>query len=217
MESGVDLSSLEQVLAPLSHGDAAVVALQQALRPLRRRQRQDFLNTHMLRPSIRYAELKDQLPTGMEPFLALQGDVVRTDAAYILGVRKDRGRPSYVVATSTCDLIPKRRETITLLQVLPRRLAEYSKEFMANEIAQLTSFKQTRQFYLPPLDDDDDVSYNVVLLDAQAQCTNASLDVIERRASMSLVGWRVFGALLRTLQVREAEGEIDIRTLSPRP
>ncbi len=67
---------------------------------------------------------------------------------------------------------------------------------------------------LPPLeDDDDDVLFNVVHLDEQAQCANRDLLTVERRASMTLIGWRVYGALLRTLQVRETAEEIAFRTL----
>jgi hypothetical protein len=33
-----------------------------------------------------------------------------------------------------------------------------------------------------------------------------------RYASLSLVGWRIFGSLMRTIMVRSGEGEIKLRT-----
>jgi len=58
---------------------------------------------------------------------------------------------------------------------------------------------------------------NVVRLDPFAQCGNETLAFAERRASMTVLGWRVFGALLRAIGVREAAEEVAIRRRGPRP
>jgi hypothetical protein len=102
-----------------------------------------------------------------------------------------------------------------LLQVEPRRLKPNRRnaDFLERELERLTLFAETRQFYLPPLPDQEEegVLYNVVLLESHAQAENQHLPLMQRYASMTVLGWRVFGALLRTLQVREAEGEADLR------
>lgn len=117
------------------------------------------------------------------------------------------------MATSTCDLVPGRRETAYLLPVEPRRPKDYADEQrLRNDPGNLMAFKTTRYLYLPPPpDDEEDVLFNVVPLDPFAQCDNRALQLAERRASMTLVGWRVFGALLRAVQIREATEEASIR------
>jgi hypothetical protein len=65
---------------------------------------------------------------------------------------------------------------------------------------------------MPPLPDDgQDVLFNIVQLDPFAQARKEDVVVAERRASMTLIGWRVFGALLRSLEVREGAEEVDVR------
>jgi hypothetical protein len=54
----------------------------------------------------------------------------------------------------------------------------------------------------------------IVQLDPFAQARKEDVAVAERRASMTLIGWRVFGALLRSLEVREGAEEVDIRKLA---
>jgi hypothetical protein len=44
-----------------------------------------------------------------------------------------------------------------------------------------------------------DVLFNVARLDPFAQCSNEALSLAARRASMTLIGWRVFGAVLYRL------------------
>ena len=48
----------------------------------------------------------------------LQGDVVSTEAAYLMGERIV-GTPMFAVLNSTCDLVPGRREYASLLRVFP--------------------------------------------------------------------------------------------------
>ena len=165
----------------------------------------------MLRPPISYEEVRSRLD--VEPFHVLQGDVIRTDAAYFFGTRQV-GNPSYVVATSTCDLIPGRREAALLLPIEPRHPSDYeSQQRLESELSNLIVFRSTRYFYLPQLPDDEpDVLFTLVRVDPFAQCRNDALELTERRASMTVIGWRVFGAALRSIQVREAEGEVDIRS-----
>lgn len=219
MTDGIDLNALEQRLAPLSHGTEALTILRDTLRRFGAvAARQFFLNEHLLCAPIEYDDVQLRLPGPLEPFHILQGDIVRTDAAYVLGDRQS-GNSTYVVATSTCDIVPGRREMAHLLPVVPRRMSDYDDpQRLRNDLANLIAFKTTRYFYLPPLpDDEQDVTFNVVLIDPFAQCSNAALALAERRASMTLIGWRIFGALLRAIQVREADEEVSIRrsALSP--
>jgi hypothetical protein len=209
-----DVAALEQKLAPLSHGDMALRVLKEAMDGMSVGARQRFLNEHLLRAPIYHEDVVAVMPQPPDVFHVLQGDVVRTDAAYVLDQRQV-GNPSYVIATSTCDLVPERRVTAMLLRVEPKRPGDFSDPSkLKNVLSSLVRFKSTQYLYLPPLDDDDDdVLFNVVHLDEQAQCANRDLLTVERRASMTLIGWRVYGALLRTLQVRETTEEITLRTL----
>jgi hypothetical protein len=211
---GVDIVALERRLAPLSHGTEAIAILRETMQALNKRERQLFLNGNLVRAPIDYDRVRSQIGPPPEPFFVLQGDVIRTDAAYILGSRLSGGR-SYIVATSTCDAVPGRRDAALLLPVEARRLGEPTDhQRVQNDLANLITFKTTRYLYLPPLPDDDpNVLFNVAFLDPFAQCENAALALAERRASMTLLGWRVVGALLRSIQVREAAEEVAIRLL----
>jgi hypothetical protein len=206
------VTRLEQELAPLSHGTEALQLLRNFLKGLGKvSARQHFLADHMLRSPIRSQDVRGRMD--VEEFHLLQGDIVRSDAAYTLGDRQI-GNPSYIVATSTCDLVPGRRESALLLPVEPRGLDDYqSQQKLESDLGNLVTFRSTRYIYLPALPDDKpDVLFNVAHLDPLAQCANDALALAERRASMTLIGWRVFGGVLRSIQVREAEGEAEIRT-----
>ena len=94
----------------------------------------------------------------------------------------------------------------------PRKVDSLPREKLHDELANLVAFKSNHYFYLPPLpDDDEDVLYNVAHLDPLALCANEDVPIAERRASMTLIGWRIFGAFLRNMQVREAKEEVAIR------
>jgi len=209
-----DVAALEQQLAPLSHGDMALRVLKEAMDGMSVGARQGFLNEYLLRSPIYHEDVAAVMPQPPDIFHVLQGDVIRTDAAYMLDQRQV-GNPSYVIATSTCDLVPERRVTAMLLRVEPKRPSDFADSArLKNVLSNLVRFKSTQYLYLPPLEDDaDDVLFNVVHLDEQAQCANRDLLAVERRASMTLIGWRVYGALLRTLQVRETAEEVTLRTL----
>lgn len=211
MVQQIDIDALEKKLAPLSHGLDALRIWQEVLRALKGTARQEFLSDYLLCAPIYHPEAEKQLKKSLDYFRVLQGDIVRTEAAYVLSVRRDRGA-SFVIATSTCDAVPKRRETALLLEIEPKRAGYAPPKKIQGDLGNLTLYKTTQHFYLPALpDDDEDVLYNLVHLDSTAQCHNASLEVATRRASMTLLGWRVFGSLLRNIQVREGAGEPELR------
>ena len=211
MANAGELSQFEHELAPLSHGTQALQLLRDFLKGLGKvTDRQRFLADHVFCPPISYEDIRGSLD--VEPFHLLQGDVIRTDTAYVLGSRRV-GIPSYVVATSTCDLVAGRRESAVLLPIEPRRASDYPLQHkLESDLSNLIVFRSTRYVYLAALPDDEpEVLFNVARLDPLAQCPNEALAFAERRASMTLIGWRVFGAVLRTIQVREAEGEAQMR------
>ncbi len=98
--------------------------------------------------------------------------------------------------------MPKVTEPIT---------ADYpkAKELISN----LLKFKSTQRMYLPPLPEDgEEVIANAVIFDGIVQIRLIDLLMATRNASLSLVGWRIFGSLVRTIMVRAGESEIKMRT-----
>lgn len=87
--------------------------------------RQRFLADHMLCPPIRYEDVRARMD--IELFHLLQGDVIRSDAAYILGEPRVSNL-SYVVATLPCDLVLGRRESALLLSIEPRGQHDYESQ-----------------------------------------------------------------------------------------
>jgi hypothetical protein len=205
-----NLDSLETTLAPLSHGTAAKEAFLAFLRTLGKgKARQAFMDAHIVCAPINYSDMRDRFPD--DEFNVLQGDIVRTRDAYVLGARQYKNF-YYAVATSTCDLVRDRRSTATLLLLEPKRIGDFKSELDFNkEVGDLMSLKSTRYIYLPPLPSQPDVLYNVAHLDRVAQSTNDAVNKAERFASMTLIGWRVFGALLRNIQTRAGEHEPEMR------
>ena len=66
--------------------------------------------------------------------------------------------------------------------------------------------------YLPPLPGDDKtVLANAVLFDGVIQIRLEDLLLATRHASLSLVGWRIFGSLVRTIMVRAGSSEVTMR------
>ncbi|MGO9179411.1 MAG: hypothetical protein ACLQBX_02190 [Candidatus Limnocylindrales bacterium] len=208
----------DPALAGLAHGDAAIQAIQAALVRLALLPRVEWLATHMLTAPIIHAVAQARVGGSVDEFNVLQGDIIRTDAAYRLGVRIE-GAPTYMIATSSCDLVPGRRATALLLPLEPRRKADFTsnRQFTA-ELDNLTLYRPKKYFYVPVLPDDDaGVVYNVAWLDPLAVASNDAVNLAQRRASLSRVGWRIFGALVRELLVREAEDEDIIRDTFARP
>lgn len=204
---------LERQLAGLGHGAEGLTTIQAFLRDRSLLDRLAWLAENIVTAPLTHIEAQTRVAATIEPFQVLQGDVIRTSSAYSLGLRDDR-YTTYVIASSSCDLIPGRRTTALLLPVQPR----YRKDFANNSeltslLESLTTYRPKKHFYLPVLPDDDpDVMCNVALLDPLQVIANDQVNLAERRASLSLVGWRMFGALVRELLVREAEHEDLMRT-----
>lgn len=203
---------LAEALENFAHGNVGIEIIGTALRGLAVPDRVAWLAQSLLTAPLTHEDAQRRVGEAVEAFNVLQGDVVRTAAAYRFGVRIE-GDASYLVATSSCDLIFGRRSAALLLPVVPRRRSEFrSDKQFASEIGPLSLFTPKKHFYLPVLpDDDDDVLFNVALLDPLATCTNEAVNLAERRASLSLVGWRMFGTLVRELLVREAQQEPKMR------
>lgn len=204
-------AALAEALAPASHGHEGLREFQEFLRPLSPQDRVNWLAANIVTPPITHAEAVARCGEPVDPFNVLQGDIVRTSAPYQLGRRFEDG--SYIIATSSCDLIPGRRTSALLFPVQARRASEFdSKKAAFGEIASLSLYRAAKYFYLPVLaDDDDDVIYNVAHLDPLAIATNEAINLAERRGSLTTVGWRIFGTLARALLIREAEGEDRMR------
>ena len=69
--------------------------------------------------------------------------------------------------------------------------------------------------YLPSLPDDPiDALANAVSFDGivQVRLSLLLLLLATRYASLSLVGWRIFGSLIRTIMVRAGESEVKMRS-----
>jgi hypothetical protein len=202
-------------------GDSIFDALDEFLDGLDLQERKDSLDRVWLEPPIGLAEAQEAYPSLTDQFDVLQGDVVRTDAAYLLGSR--RRLQAYVIASATCDAVvrPKPRQgTILLLPVQPRTLASFegkndesrqkAHDFM---LGRLTSFDMTRWLYLPRLaDDPPDVLFNAVSLGEVCVLDASLLVTVDRVASLSLVGWRAFNVLLRALIGRTGDEEAGFRT-----
>ena len=77
----------------------------------------------------------------------------------------------------------------------------------------LLTFESTRAMFLPPLRGyDATVVANVVDFDGFAQITLGDLHLAVRTASLTLVGWRIFGSMLCGVLVRTGDSEIRLRT-----
>jgi hypothetical protein len=174
-----------------------------------------WLATSVVTQPITHDAAVARVGAPIEEFHALQGDVIRTSAAFQLGSRIEEG--SYMVASSSCDLVKGRRGAALLFPVQARRRADFPTEKALNaEVELLTQYRSKKYFYLPALEDDEaDVVFNVAHLDPLATASNEAVNLAQRRASLTLVGWRIFGTLARALLIREAEGEDRMRPDSP--
>ncbi len=208
-----NLTELEAHLQTLSHDDNALKIIQKfAMNLGKTNQRQRVFNEKgaIVREPIIY---QDVLARGLiahneDPFILLQGDIVSTDTAYFLGHRITGIK--FAVVTSTCDLVPKRREYAALLRVQPiKKDDHYAKQVLG----ELLKFSSTQRMYLPPLPNDPlDVIGNALVFDGIVQVRLEDLLMATRLASLSLVGWRIFGSLVRTIMVRAGESEVRMRS-----
>jgi hypothetical protein len=144
-----------------------------------------------------------------DDFTFLQGDVVVTESAYFLGERIT-GFPKYVLLSSSCDLVPTRREVASLLRVSEIRRSD--PEAKAS-LSLLLRFKRSSSMYLPRLPvDDAEVICNVINFDGICQIRSSDLALANRLASLSLVGWRIFAAFSRVVVARANPREAEMRS-----
>jgi hypothetical protein len=212
------LRDLEERLRDLSHNTDALQIIQEFAATLRKtKQRQELFNQSgaLVQPPILYADARERnlIAPEEDAFFVLQGDIVSTEAAYFMGERLVDRR--FLVANSTCDLVPERRNYAVLLplqRVKPGETSE-QQDTAKRLLAEMLSFKSTRRMYLPPLPyDPEDVLANAAEFDGFAQIRLEDLFLAERIASLSLTGWRVFASHLRGILTRTSESEIKIRT-----
>lgn len=138
----------------------------------------------------------------------MQGDIISTDAAYFFGERLLGMK--FIIASSTCDLVENRRDNAVLFRIQPINNDESNAKSI---ISDLLRFKSTKLMYLPRLKSDaTGVIANLVVLDGVVQIRLNDLHLATRHASLGLTGWRIFGALLKTVVARTGESEVKIRT-----
>ncbi|MBD2771967.1 hypothetical protein ICL16_07640 [Iningainema sp. BLCCT55] len=208
----LNLAELEAQLQTLSHDDNALKIIQNfALKLGKTNQRQRVFNEKgaIVGEPIIYQDmlLRGLIAPEEDPFILLQGDIISTDTAYFLGERITGMK--FAVATSTCDLIPKRRQYATLLRVQPIKKDDPNAKQVLGE---LLKFSSTQRMYLPPLPNDlPDVIGNALVFDGIVQVRLEDLLMATRFASLSLVGWRIFGSLVRTIMARAGESEVRMR------
>ncbi len=196
----------------ISHGDQALKIIQNFANSLgKTKNRQALFNTKgaIVRPPIVYHDLlqKNLISSDEDSFTLLQGDIISTEAAYFLGERLTKMK--FAIATSTCDLIPNRRQYAALLRLQPIKADDPNVKQLLGE---LLTFKSTQRMYLPPLPDDpEEVIGNAILFDGIVQIRLNDLLLATRHASLSLVGWRILGSLVRTILVRAGTSEEKMR------
>ncbi len=207
------LEELETHLQNLSHDIQPLSIIQSFARKIgKTKARQKLFNANgaLVRPPIEYRLLQEQglIAPEEDPFMLLQGDIVSSDAAYFMGERVTGMK--FTIASSTCDLVPGRRQYATLLRLQPITVDNPHAKQLLGEMLKFTS---TKRMYLPPLPGDaDTVLANAILFDGIVQIRLEDLLMSTRHASLSLVGWRIFGSLVRTIMVRAGESEVKMRT-----
>lgn len=200
-------------LRTLSHDEQPLKLIQSFANKLgKTNQRQAVFNTKgaLVREPIVYQDVLAQglIDAREDAFTLLQGDIVSTDTAYFLGERITGTK--FVVASSTCDLVENRREYAALLRIQPIRKDDPEAK---NLLSQLLKFISTRRMYLPSLPDDPfEVIGNAICFDGIVQVRLEQLLLATRYASLSLVGWHIFGSLVRTIMVRAGENEVKMRS-----
>lgn len=207
-------AGLEQQLAALSHTDEAALAIETAVTQRFKKTAQRQLA--FAQPNVICVEPifhSDALASGAiqadeDPFTLLQGDILSTEAAYLMGQRIV-GNPMFAVLNSTCDLVPGRREYTSLLRVLP---IAGEGDTLKSAIHNLLSFRSRRDLYLPPLPNEDVPTLGYAIrFDGVAQIRMEDLLLAKRLCSLSLVGWRIFGSFARVLISRAGDGEAGLR------
>jgi hypothetical protein len=208
-----NLAELEARLSNLSHDDQALKIIQNFAQKLgKTSKRQDLFNSKgaLIREPIIYQDVlgRGLINADEDPFTLLQGDIISTDAAYFLGERITGMK--FAIATSTCDLVPGRREYAVLLRVQPIKTDDPNAKQLLGE---LLKFNSTQRMYLPPLPgDSSNVIANSLVFDGIIQVRLSDLLIATRYASFSLVGWRIFGSLVRAIMVRAGASEVIMRS-----
>ena len=210
-----ELAELEAQLQTLSHDQTAIDLIKKFAEKLgKTKKRQIVFGSEgaLFRQPILYQEVLERgLIIDDDPFILLQGDIISTDTAYFFGERLEGMK--FAIASSTCDLVPERRENEVLFRIESITKTKYSDDKLKEMLSQLLKFNSTKYMYLPPLpNDSDDVIANCIVFDGVVQIRLDDLLMATRHASLSLVGWRIFGSLLRTIMVRAGESEIKMRT-----
>jgi hypothetical protein len=210
------LKELEVSLQNLSHDLQPLTIIQsfaQKIGKTKARQKLFNANGALVRPPIEYQVLLDKglISPEEDPFILLQGDIVSSDAAYFMGERITGMK--FAIASSTCDLVPNRRQYATLLRLQPITVDNpYAKQLLG----EMLKFTSTQRMYLPPLPGDSEtILANAILFDGLIQIRLEDLLMSTRHASLSLVGWRIFGSLVRSIMVRAGESEVKMRTSLP--
>jgi hypothetical protein len=114
------LKELERMLSSLSHSEDALNAIKNFSAGLKNSaERIDVFNA--ARALVRLPiSSNDTQALGFDgpddDFRLLQGDIVSTEAAYCLGERVTNS-PKYIVLSSSCDLVPGRRNHAALLRI----------------------------------------------------------------------------------------------------
>jgi hypothetical protein len=206
------LKELEQALRTLSHSEAALNAIKNFSTGLKNSaERMNIFNAAhaFVRLPISSAETRELgFDAPDDDFRLLQGDIVSTEAAYCLGERITNS-PKYVVLSSSCDLVPGRRNHAALLRI--REIQEGERDFRA-KLNVLLRFAKTDSMYLPPLPSDAaEVLCNAVDFDGVCQIRSSDLMLANRIASLSLVGWRIFASFSRMVIARANERECQMR------
>ncbi len=206
------LASLERELRTLSHSEDAIRVVQTFSASLGKTKiRLDTFNqTNALvrRPVDPVEAAAFGFDTDEDKFVLLQGDIVTTDCAYFLGERVT-GSPLYAVLNSSCDLVPNRKRYASLLRISQLRRSE---ALALEKLGVLLKFSRRDSMYLPSLPRDaDDVVANAIQFDGVCQIESADLMLATRIASLSLVGWRIFGAITRSVYARANPREIEFR------
>lgn len=208
-----NLTDLEAQLRELSHEQKALELIQDFAKQLgKTKSRQIVFSAKdaLVREPILYQDVLERglISSEEDAFTLLQGDIISTDAAYFFGERLTGMK--FVIASSTCDLVQNRRENAALLRIEPITI-EYPN--VGQILGELLTFKSTKRMYLPRLEGEPEtVIANSLVFDGVVQVRLDDLLMATRYASLSLVGWRIFGSLVRTIMVRAGESEVRMRT-----
>ncbi|HAC65857.1 MAG TPA: hypothetical protein DCF68_20580 [Cyanothece sp. UBA12306] len=227
------LSDLELKLRDLSHSEETREIIREFAKKLKKSERQAIFSANgslIIEPIIYENMLERGLYQKSEdPFSLLQGDIIRTDSAYLGGERLTG--MNFAVASSTCDLVTNRREYANLLRIQPifvetdeKGNTKKPKDSVDNAkvlslLGNLLTFKPKERMYLPRLKDDSrfedkdkKVIANALIFDGIVQIRLEDLLLATRQASLTLLGWRIFGSLVRISMVKTGDSEVNMRS-----